>query len=145
MLSSRIGSSPSVVSRQRVGGATPLLPLRCLRKVPAVALPLLPGGQPSASSSACNVSQHALRLAPAASTSGDAAALQLQQPAQHTPDVFDALRRCRTLLSCLAFCAVYGFLSSGAVSSLPFASVAMAAGESGHHGETSYAAGTRGV
>lgn len=51
-------------------------------------------------------------------------------------DVFEALRRCRMLFTCLTFVAVYGFLSSGAVSSLPFASATLAAGETGTHGES---------
>lgn len=80
-----------------------------------------------------------------ASSSAAAAVAPLQPAHPGRPaDVFEALRRCRNLFSCLAFCAVYGFLSSGAGSSLPFASVAAGAvGDAGQHSECMQACAAR--
>ena len=54
--------------------------------------------------------------------------------------VFEALRRCRTLFSCMAFCAVYAFLSWGTAAGAPFAHLAPAVSEAGTSGAWVHAA-----
>ncbi|KXZ49145.1 hypothetical protein GPECTOR_23g73 [Gonium pectorale] len=67
-----------------------------------------------------------------ASASAAAVALPAPDQQQSCPQasgVFEALRRSRAIFSCLAFCAVYGFLSWGASPGAPFASAAVAIGD----------------
>ncbi|GFR44440.1 hypothetical protein Agub_g5679 [Astrephomene gubernaculifera] len=50
------------------------------------------------------------------------------QQQQQQLGIFEALRRCRAVFSCLAFCAVYALLSWGSAPGAPFASAALTLG-----------------
>ncbi|GLC52935.1 hypothetical protein PLESTB_000689900 [Pleodorina starrii] len=80
--------------------------------------------------------------APAAAASAAAPCLPSpdRQPIEHqAAGIFEALRRCRTIFSCLVFCAVYALLSWGSPSGPPFASATMAIGDAPATGLTSTA------
>ena len=82
----------------------------------------------------CPVPTHLARIhrhTVQAAASAAAAALPepAQQPCAQQVGVFEALRKCRSLFSCMAFCAIYAFLSWGSAPGAPFASAALAMGE----------------
>ncbi len=142
---------PAVVaSRGTAIGCSSLRPLRAM--VPVVARrpapPAVSGAHamrlwnsPVATSAAASAAafgpqyqSEQLRLAegqPAVAAGVAAAAA----PAPMDLGVFEALRKCRLVFSCLAFCAVYAFLSWGTAPGAPFASAAMAMGETSASGE----------
>jgi hypothetical protein len=64
-----------------------------------------------------------------------------EQPTEQQAEIFVALQRCRAIFSCLAFCAVYAFLSWGSPPGPPFASAALAIGEAPASGASMTPAG----
>ncbi|GLI67512.1 hypothetical protein VaNZ11_011716 [Volvox africanus] len=57
----------------------------------------------------------------------------------HQVGIFEALQKCRHIFSCLAFCAVYAYLSWGLPAGPPFASASLAIGDAPATGLTSTA------
>ncbi|GIL89691.1 hypothetical protein Vretimale_16646 [Volvox reticuliferus] len=130
-----IGSSVTAPRRVVAGAQQAALPRRnsvvSRRPTQPLAWKLVPAL--SIQTSTCKVPAAASAAAPCLPTCEE------RRIEHHQAGIFEALRHCRSIFSCFAFCAVYAYLSWGLPAGTPFASATLAIGEAPATGLTSTA------